>query len=314
MGLFGVASYAVAQRTNELGIRIALGARGWDVIRESLRDTLLAFGGGLIVGVAAAAAGMRLAAGMISDLLFGVTATDSLNIAAAGMLMIAVAIAACVVPARRAAKVDPLVAIRTDSHVSRLSPRVPVSVLDEHPPPPLDYHRSPMSDESSIQRTTGPRSSGGSGGRPDFVEFRNRLKRLVDTLLAVRSFPPTPFGGEREKLEVKLESEAVIVKFFVAELAWHVAGELIHRFQQSFAGLAPVFLDSSVSQSVKLTKPVEEKGGFGRVYNKDSSTISFDREILNAAYSVSIQTGLDALAHALEWAVCTRRNANSSLY
>jgi ABC-type antimicrobial peptide transport system permease subunit len=112
VGLFGVASYAVAQRTNELGIRIALGAGRWDVICESLRDTLLVFGAGLIAGVLSAIAGVRLAAAAISDLLFGLTATDSLNIAIAVSVMIAVAILACVVPARRAATVDPLVAIR----------------------------------------------------------------------------------------------------------------------------------------------------------------------------------------------------------
>jgi predicted permease len=112
VGLFGVASYAVAQRTNELGIRIALGAGRWDVICESLRDTLLVFGAGLIAGVLSAIAGVRLAAAAISDLLFGLTATDSLNIAIAVLVMIAVAILACVVPARRAATVDPLVAIR----------------------------------------------------------------------------------------------------------------------------------------------------------------------------------------------------------
>jgi ABC-type antimicrobial peptide transport system permease subunit len=112
IGLFGVASFTVAQRTSELGIRIALGARGWDVIRESLRDTALVFGIGLVAGGAAAFAGTRLAANLISSLLFGLSATDWRNIAVAGLLMIAVAIAACLIPALRAARVDPLKAIR----------------------------------------------------------------------------------------------------------------------------------------------------------------------------------------------------------
>jgi putative ABC transport system permease protein len=112
IGLFGVASFTVAQRTSEFGIRIALGASRWDVIRESLRDTTLVFALGLIAGGAAALAGARLAAGMISGLLFGLTATDWASIAGAGVLMFAVALAACAVPALGAARVDPLQAIR----------------------------------------------------------------------------------------------------------------------------------------------------------------------------------------------------------
>jgi predicted permease len=112
IGLFGVASFTVAQRTSELGIRIALGAGRWDVIRESLRDTALVFGIGLVIGGAAAFAGTRLAANLISGLLYGLSATDWRNIAAAGLLMIVVAIAACLIPALRAARVDPLKAIR----------------------------------------------------------------------------------------------------------------------------------------------------------------------------------------------------------
>jgi predicted permease len=112
VGLFGLASYTVAQRTNELGIRIALGATRWSVIREALGDTLLLFGVGLVVGVMMAIGGTRLAAGAMSELLFGLTATDSPNIAFAVLIMIGVATLACLVPAQRAATVDPLTAIR----------------------------------------------------------------------------------------------------------------------------------------------------------------------------------------------------------
>jgi hypothetical protein len=112
IGLFGVASYTVAQRTNELGIRIALGANRWEVVRQSLHETVRLFAAGLIAGTVSAIVGVRFAASVISDLLFGLKPTDSVNIAIAAALMVAVIIAACILPAYRATKVDPLIAIR----------------------------------------------------------------------------------------------------------------------------------------------------------------------------------------------------------
>jgi predicted permease len=112
IGLFGVASYTVAQKTSELGIRMALGAGRWTVIRESLRDTMLVFGAGLAGGVLAAVVAVRLAASVIADLLFGLTATDAANIVIAALVMIGAALAACILPARRATRIDPLAAIR----------------------------------------------------------------------------------------------------------------------------------------------------------------------------------------------------------
>jgi macrolide transport system ATP-binding/permease protein len=114
IGLFGVASYTVAQRTTEIGIRMALGASAWSVIRESLRDTMWVFAVGLIAGTMAAIAAVRFTASLMSDLLFGLTATDALNIAGAVIVMILVACAACIIPARHATKVDPLAAIRCE--------------------------------------------------------------------------------------------------------------------------------------------------------------------------------------------------------
>jgi predicted permease len=114
VGIFGVASSTVAQRTNELGIRMALGAGRWSVIRESLRDTMKVFGAGLAAGIIVAIAGVRLASSFISDLLFGLTPTDAANIAGAVLLIAAVVMAACILPARRATRIDPVAAIRRD--------------------------------------------------------------------------------------------------------------------------------------------------------------------------------------------------------
>jgi macrolide transport system ATP-binding/permease protein len=112
IGLFGVVSFTVSQRTSEWGIRIALGAGRWNVIRESVRDTATVFVIGLIGGAIAATIAARFAASRISGLLFGLTATDWTAVAAAAVLMITVATVACVIPALRATRVDPLKAIR----------------------------------------------------------------------------------------------------------------------------------------------------------------------------------------------------------
>jgi predicted permease len=112
IGIFGVASYTIALRTRELAIRLALGAGRWSVVRESLRDTMVVFGLGLAAGTAAAVAVVRIGASLVADLLFGLTATDAANITGAAAVMVAVAAAACVLPAHRVTTVDPLVGIR----------------------------------------------------------------------------------------------------------------------------------------------------------------------------------------------------------
>jgi putative ABC transport system permease protein len=108
IGLYGVMSYAVAQRTRELGIRMALGAQRRDVLRLVIRQgiglTLL----GAAIGVAIAVALTR----MMKSWLFGVSPTDPLTFAVAALLLTIVALLSCWVPARRAAKVDPITALR----------------------------------------------------------------------------------------------------------------------------------------------------------------------------------------------------------
>jgi predicted permease len=114
IGIFGVASSTVAHRAKELGIRRALGAGQWSVIRESLRETLVVFGLGLAAGAIAAFVAVRLTSGLIADLLFGLTATDAANIAAALAVMAGAALLACLLPALRATRIDPLTSIREE--------------------------------------------------------------------------------------------------------------------------------------------------------------------------------------------------------
>jgi len=108
IGLYGVMSYAVNRRTNEIGIRMALGARGRDVVRLVLKETMLLVAVGVSIGLGVALATTRL----ISSLLYGLTPTDPFTIAVAALLMIAVAALAGYLPARRASRVDPMTALR----------------------------------------------------------------------------------------------------------------------------------------------------------------------------------------------------------
>jgi len=112
IGLYGVMSYTVTRRTREIGVRMALGAQGGDVLRMVLRETTLLVVAGLAVGLAAALVTAKLIESALSDLLFGLAATDPLTIALAALLLLAVAALAGWLPARRAARVDPMVALR----------------------------------------------------------------------------------------------------------------------------------------------------------------------------------------------------------
>src|SRR6185436_15961570 len=108
VGLYGVMSYSVAQRTNEIGIRMALGAQTRDVLRMIVAQGFKLVLLGLAIGLVGAFALTRV----IASLLFGVTTKDPLTFAAVALLLALVALLACYIPARRATRLDPLRALR----------------------------------------------------------------------------------------------------------------------------------------------------------------------------------------------------------
>jgi putative ABC transport system permease protein len=110
LGVFGVMSYAVMQRSREIGIRMALGAESSEVLRMVMTHALTLCGGGVLIGLLGALALSRVVAG----LLFNLEPNDPLTLGGVAVLLVSVALLASFLPARRATRVDPLIALRAD--------------------------------------------------------------------------------------------------------------------------------------------------------------------------------------------------------
>jgi len=110
IGIYGVIAYSMAQRTREIGIRAALGATRGDILRLVLRSGLILTGLGLVLGIAGALGLTRVLASM----LFQVKGYDPLTMATVAAALALVALLACLLPARKATKVDPVIALRTE--------------------------------------------------------------------------------------------------------------------------------------------------------------------------------------------------------
>jgi putative ABC transport system permease protein len=108
VGIYGVISYMVSQRTNEIGIRMALGAQRSHVLRIVIRNGMFMAGAGVAVGLVGALALTRL----MRNMLFQITPTDPVTYSAVSIILVTVALLACCIPARRAIRVDPMVALR----------------------------------------------------------------------------------------------------------------------------------------------------------------------------------------------------------
>jgi ABC-type antimicrobial peptide transport system permease subunit len=110
VGIYSVASYTMSQRANEIGIRIALGAKNSDIFKLAARGSLTVLGIGAVLGVVTAVALGRF----VASLLFGVTTTDGISLAGAALLLVTLGVVASLVPAWRASQIDPVQTLKAE--------------------------------------------------------------------------------------------------------------------------------------------------------------------------------------------------------
>jgi putative ABC transport system permease protein len=110
IGVFGVTAYSVTQRTHELGVRMALGAKPSSVLALVLRQEM----GACLIGIAVGIAGAWMMSSQLESLLFGVGSREALTVSVASLVLLVVTAVACLIPARRATRVDPVTALRLD--------------------------------------------------------------------------------------------------------------------------------------------------------------------------------------------------------
>jgi len=108
IGIYGTIAYTVSQRTGEIGVRMALGASRSEIVRMSFHESLLPVGIGVVLGLIGASALMPL----LESMLYGISPVDPLSLLGAAAILIVAAIAAAIIPARRASRVDPMTALR----------------------------------------------------------------------------------------------------------------------------------------------------------------------------------------------------------
>jgi len=114
IGIYGIASYSVAQRAGEIGLRMALGAQRRQVLLAVVRETALLAASGIALGIGLAFVATRLAGSYISGLLYKVGSTDPQTFAGVALMLALVAVGAAYLPGRRATRVSPVVALRTE--------------------------------------------------------------------------------------------------------------------------------------------------------------------------------------------------------
>lgn len=138
------------------------------------------------------------------------------------------------------------------------------------------------------------------GARPDFVAFRRRLTRLIESLVALRDVSSSePWGELEERVEMRLEGDAVTIELFVAQLSCEVVTELAHHFRRTFMNFAPAFLETSPG-SVTLRQSREKDGSYGLLRTRDDTTLTVQRWYLRGEYRVTLETRVSQLEDHFE--------------